>query len=475
MRTDPRYGIDVYDNGLLAPGKQWTTAAGANQIPDASRVPGSTIAWIDGLLQISNGSVWTPMALYANGTVDLPARFRALIGGNNVGMQNGNVVLRFSPSALVPVTPVNTYYVDINAADDSANGTTVATPKKSIHAAITLANAAGVASQVFIEGTGGKIYPRPNSFHNGTATVTPTVAIRFVGTGGTPIALGAVDQTWTADSGTLWRVTLGNVTQQVIDMVNLDSNGFPTQYTKMATKVDCQNTPGSWFYSGSALSVNRLAADQATNANTRLITSSMAAPQCSTSGNTRYENISFIGGSNSAVRCTGNPTGKVYFGDCSFSYSVTAGADGLQCEDIGLVVAERWRGYKNAKDGMNGHSANASIPALVSVDGWAFENGTDVTNTSCNGPTVHDGGALLDIRGFYGRNYGASCAHINTNTIAAHIGTSALNDYGDVARGGAQPAGTGFVALTGATLYRYACSGFALASGGTLTDLSLTV
>lgn len=408
-------------------------------------------------------------------TISLPTRIADLIGGQLITVVNSTITLGFTPSALVPLpgTVGNTnYYVDVNAPNDTADGLTPATPKGFIYSAITLGNTAAVPYTINIVPG---VYPRGRNHHNGTTAVVPTQPCRFTSTGVVTI-VGGTNGTWTLDTGTTWRRTLTG-TAECIDIVNNDADGDPIRFTKAVDLATCRATPGTWFDNGTNTYVNRTAGDAVTNTNTAVLVQSTAGGlKNSTNGNTWFENIRVIGSTDGCFKLGGNATGRVYLKDCEAHYSTnTAGdTDGVQSLDVQLVVLERCIASHNDKDGFNFHTANAILPAAVLVDCKARENGTFITNTSCNGPTIHDGGALLDIRGTYKKNHGASCAHITASTVAAHIGTSATDDYGDEDRGGAtgQAAGVGFAALTGATLYRYACTGNAVTDGGTLVTMS---
>jgi hypothetical protein len=418
----------------------------------------------------------------SNGTLQLPQRIQDLIGGNLITVVNGVITLGFTPSALAPVTPINTFYVDVDAANDSGNGLSDSTPKGYIHSAVTLANAGGQPARIVVDGTGGKVYPRGRNFHNGTTLIVPTVPIHFVSTGGKAVIINNPNGTWTVHSGTTYRKTYTGVTR-CANLIADNADGTPVAFVELASAAAVvASTPaatsGAWYDSGTTVYVKRGDGAAVTNTNTAtLLSTSGGGAANSTSGNSIFENFRFLGGNEGCLRLGNNATGRVYAADCEFHYAKVAGGDidSVRARGIVLTILERCKSSVADKDAFNFNDSGGVISNAILVDCEGYENGYYPTNTSCNGPTMHGGGALLDIRGTYSRNHGASCAHIHTDSIGAHIGTSAVGDYGDEDRGGAtgQAAGVGFIALTGSTLYHYACDGVKVASGGTLVDLAV--
>lgn len=411
--------------------------------------------------------------------VDLPANIAALIPGYSVRDINGTITIDWAPQDLVPL-PADignaTFYWNVNAANDSGDGLTPATAKGFLYSAFALGEASAATSYSICM-VGGTVGPRGRNHHNGTTAVLPTKPFRLYSSDGTDVTLIAgTNGTWTLDQGTTYQRTLSGC-GEVVDLVNNDAYGAPLAFTKVGSQATCRSTPGSWYDSGTITYVNRGDAAAVTNTNTAcLLQATAGGLKNTTSGNCWIENVRFVGGTDGCFKLGGNATGRVLLKNCSAFWSTNSAGDtdGVQALDIGLVVLDRCKGAWNDKDAFNFHTANSSVPKAVLVDCSAWENGRFATNTSCNGPTIHDGGKMLDIRGTYHHNQGASCAHINANTEAAHIGTSATNDYGDVARGGTQTAGIGFAPLTGSTLYTRSCTGTTTAAlGGTLTPLSL--
>lgn len=403
----------------------------------------------------------------ATGVVQLPQRAADMIGGQLVSVVNGVITLGFTPSALVPMPALTQYYVRTTGSDAN-NGLSVGSPKLTMDSAITAGNAAAVP---FAIDMGPGLFPRTS------ATVVPTQPCKITGAGPTTtIEYTGSNHNWSLDTGTTWRATFTTTSVcRVLDWLNYNSDGFPTALAAVGSLATCRATPGSWFDTGSILYVNRLDGATVTDANTVALLNSVAGRTSSTSGNFWIQNMMLLGGSEGNIRAQGNATGKVYVSDMMLGYArgTVRDADALRVLDVLLTVGERITTYSPDKDGLNNHSANASIPAMVLVSCKSTESGFYPLNTSCNGPTTHDAGVLLDIFGSYSRNHGSSCAHINTNTIGVHVGTTAIDDYGDIDRGGTQPPNTGYAALTGATLYRYGCVGNAIALGGTLVDMTL--
>lgn len=411
-------------------------------------------------------------------TVQLPQVFQDLIGGNLIRVVNGELTRDFTPSDLVSFPGGHTVlYCDVDTGSDANPGTQLS-KKKSIHACITAGNALSVPGvDVMIAGGVGKVYARTNSFDSGSGIVVPNKPFRFIADGGAVWVPASIDRTWALDSGTTYIASFNPAAVvRVLDLLNLTDKGYPTALTSVGSAGAAQSTPGSYYNNGTtSVRVNRIDGLAVTNKNTVLQLNSLPNARNASSGNTAFIGLTLLGGNDGALHLSGNATGDIYIEDCMVAYARgptgSRDIDNIVALDVRKVVALRPKGYVADKDAFNFHIANSTVASVVICEAEAWDNGFFASNTSCNGPTGHDGCKMLVYKGNFGRNHGASLAFINPGTEAACIGTSATGDLGDVDRGGSQPAGVGYCSLTGAVMYMYGTVGDRQEAGGTFVEL----
>lgn len=407
------------------------------------------------------------------GQVILPQRAAALLGGP-VYVHKGVARLGRVLKSLVPL-PVTTwstqYFVDGVNGNDANNGTTWALAVKSIWKATQLGNTAAVPYVVNIAyGT----YYRPNGFSNNGSVVTASQPCIYQSVGGQVVCINGDAHTFTNTAGTTYQTTRSNA-NRVLDMVNLDIDGDPTELTKVSSLASCSATPNSWYTDGTTTYVNRMDGAAATSGNTSIILQTVnGGIYFTTNGNMHLYGVTQYGGNSGCLVLTGNQTGRFYGEDSQFKFPGSSFAldcvTGLDCD---LAVMVRCVAAKGTKDGFNYHASNGAGPApkAIHLDCMGYGNGKDVTSVSNNGATIHDGGLLIDINGRYYRNAGGDFAHANANTMAIAIGTVCSGSTGDVDRGGKAPRGTGFHAINGASIYKACCTGSDLLENGTIQTI----
>lgn len=333
---------------------------------------------------------------------------------------------------VMPYSTVNTYYVDINRADDTGAGTSWATAKKSINAAITTANTAAVPYVILVRSG---LYPRTSGFNG----VVPTQPCSIMAVGG-KVTTGSFDQVaWSLTSGTTYQATRSNV-QTVVDLVNLDAAtqpfAEPTLLTLAASLVACQATPGTWYTDGTTTYVNRIDGAAVTTANTRVYLRTSDVVKMSTAGNMMVSGFRLEGGDAGNVQLANAPTYSFYGEDleCGFAGNAAGTQNAFAVLDVRLAILNRCRGFKAQKDIFNSH-INAGNQALM----WCNEcvgHNSGTNGNSNNGFTGHDGGMAIDTGGLYYGNYGGQVAFVNDNTKAWCVGTRAYGSLGDTPFGG---------------------------------------
>jgi len=342
----------------------------------------------------------------------------------------------FTEESLIPydlINPANVYYVDINRADDTGDGTSWAVAKKGIDAMIA---AASFPCIIYVRGGQTPLlYDQVNSWNS----TTPGGSCRVKVVGGKAISAicWATGITISLDTGTTYTATRSNVTR-VVDTLNRDAYGEYTELTYVATLTECRATPGTWTNNSLNVSVwvNRSDGIAVTTGNTRVYLSGVSNGRNPTSGNLVVEGLDFEHGNQGAFRCTGNSSGVCVFIDCGFKWAgrESSPTDGLQALNIAAVYCVRCNASNNTKDGFN-YTETTVDPVGVTIDCVAYSNGR-TGSTGNNGLTYHDGCKGIDIRGNYEDNAGANIAITDDETHLWCIGTVCRASRGDVIYGG---------------------------------------
>lgn len=423
-------------------------------------------ALVNNLVSLQGGDFMAAAVAAYGGAIEathlIPERALLAFPGMRVVFVNGDARIVNDPRSFVPMPAIQaSYWVNSLTGSDSANGAEK-TPFKSIWRAQSAANTGGVPTLINI--FAGR-YSRHTGFSNGnspsTATDIATVPVVYRTIGGEVTWYGGGDLTWSLDTGTTWKATRNNVSR-VYDFSVRNAKGDYAELAKASTVELCRTTPNSWFLDTGAgiVYVNRQDAAAVTNANTAALLNSVPCLEMTTSGNmSLLGKWRFLGGSAGNVRLQGNATGRCYIENAAFQgvANSTGLVDSLTVLDVEAVVLNKCRFYGSAKDGANFHKQNNVIANALLVNCEGEENGLNVASASNNDVTTHDGGLLVEIGGDFTKSYGGNCAHADPGTLAVHIGTTAYDSYGDVARGGAALAGTAFHAINQARIVKIGC------------------
>lgn len=361
----------------------------------------------------------------------------------------GRVRSNFTRQAFCPtpdVTPwlaVTTYYVDINQANDTGDGLSWATAKKSINAAITTGN--GQANPYIVYVRAGT-YPRGNCPSGSAGTVIANKACSLIAVGGR-VVTGFFDAlAWTLDQGTTYRATRAG-SRRAIRLDTVDQDGLFPDYTWVVDLATCRATPGSWYTDNTTTYVNRADGAAVNDANTRiLLTVGSTSPlPMTTSGNMYVSGFDFSG--NTPCILFGNAGGRFVAEDCTFRYS--AGDDGIIVGTTGLrngvsmgnieaAAFIRCDASANQVDGFNSHASSGTQAFVFTMDCTGFNNGRPRAQ-SCNAFTTHDGGKWIDLRGIAARNAGGQVAIVQDGTAMWCIDTLCYDSRGDQIYGGTVP------------------------------------
>lgn len=344
-----------------------------------------------------------------------------------------------------PWATITTYYVDINKANDSADGLSWANAKKSINAAITAGNTAATPYIIYVRaGT----YPRAQSPQGSAGTVVPSQPCALIAVGGR-VVTGMFDTlSWTLDTGTTYKATRSN-TKRVIDLTVTNQWGLGSDYTWAVDLATCRATPGTWFTDNTTVYVNRLDGAAVTDSNARAmisVSSSAGGIKMSTGGHMYVAGFDCQGGLPAYI--AGGAAYRFVAEDCTFRYS--SGDDGIVVigtsspkNGISVLNVEgaafiRCDASGNQSDGFNAHLSSGVNPFMFTMDCTGYNNGR-AGAFSCNAFTTHDGNKAIDLRGIAADNAGGQIAIVHAGTQMWCIDTMATASRGDQVLGGPVP------------------------------------
>ncbi|MBD2865978.1 hypothetical protein [Paenibacillus oceani] len=305
-----------------------------------------------------------------------------------------------------PATPDKmTYYVDIHTGNDLNDGLTAATAFQSIHKGLQ-------QPDVDILYIAPGLYPKNKGFNR----VSPTRDIVIKPTyKGKVISSAHVELDLTLDAAYthVYRATSHAGIEAVYDLGLRDEYGDGRKLSGTESPAEVAQTPGSWYSDGSTIWL-RLEDDRTPDEDVRaygggingLINNNITA---------YIEGIEFHGGSPFVVtNQTASDDIRVYFKDCAFRYSSSAGSNGLSIRGASEVFLQNCIASRNHKDGFNYHVKNDIVPRVLEVNCIGRHNGIDGDKDSINnGSTQHDGGIIIRVNGLYYGNEGYNIADIN--------------------------------------------------------------
>lgn len=383
------------------------------------------------------------LGLVAGSNIVAPAGLQWPQGSYPVSARwNGSkYVTNFNPASYAqPALSGPVYKADLDAGNDTT-GNGLSTPVKSVWKAQQLLNATGQPGLITVKKPAGIYCPREYGVSNSSTAVPNTVPTAIICDPGTRFFAGSFlswpgskDATYTNS----YRVARSNVSR-VLDIVNVDSSGNPTDLIKRTSGTLVNSTAG-WAQESTDLIVQRLDGLAPTNSNTIVLLK--ATPQLVTDATSKdlyVKNAAFHGGTSGAVACTAQATLNLMLEDVFAGY---AGDDLVNVNAYkfdytsGLIAAVRCSGAYAEADIFNDHwtPGGQCLHSLLTIDCIGYEAGRDTT-LSCNLWTIHDTCRGWDIGGDYSRGYGANVIPIGSS-VAFGLGTYAHDSYGDVSHGG---------------------------------------
>lgn len=201
--------------------------------------------------------------------------------------------------------------------------------------------------------------------------------------------------------------TTHNAIFDVVDLTYKNARGIPIPYVKRASVADVAANPGSWYFTGTTLSVhthNSRAADSSVMAFRQKDNMDIRG-----SYNFYFENIEFWGGSEPIVYNVSNGNNKhIVCKNCAALYGPNGG---FLFRDISRVSMLDCHAEYSELDGFayrqNVHSVQTHV---LEVNCTAYNNGIyDYTNNydnNVNGSSAHDGVRIVRLNGFHAGNDG---------------------------------------------------------------------
>lgn len=377
---------------------------------------------------------WTPTSQTRYYPINVPTDFGWDIGRRIMYQENGKAFIEdwkgvFEEKVKSDYDRLTKYYVNPTSGSNSNDGLTPQTAVLTVEYAV---DTLGARNVILANG----VYAINNDVRMGLITdndvTTEPLIIRCLDGKAlmTRSYLGNA-YTWTAN-GNCYQASRTNVLN-VVDLSNLDENGYYNQPTEVESIEDCQSTPNSYYRTSSIIYVHTFDG-RVPDENILLVfsgTTGYIAGQ-----NVPYvymENIDVINVNNSNAFVFRNNTTsqydtKVYLKNC-YSGNNSLG-NGIAIDNIKEAILEGCTGAYNLRDALNYHtsllSAGYESMKVLEIDCMGYETGTKWSGEySSNGSTMHEGGTILRINGVFKKASGGVVADVNTGIRSMNIGVEA--------------------------------------------------
>lgn len=372
--------------------------------------------------------------------------------GRSIAVLNKRPRDFFDSKSAARTAPTTTYYVNggsgqtiggitFGTGADANSGLTAALAKQTIQAALTA---------LIATGSPGKIIVAEGDYNRGkTITSAPTVDVALIAAG--RVTAGQWDDLTFTISGTAGTYTASVANAPLVVFPDLRTpDGHYVEGILVGSAALVDSTPGSFFITGSTLSVHHPLSVPCTSTNTRVFRSVSSGLALTTHVNVFIGGIDdasefhFQGGTNATINAniTGGSvpsTEKVLaIEGGSARYCATTGTGrGLSVNGWrGLTVHENFDGSANASDGLNYHNgadpslfAAARSVQVLEINPVAVNNGRSA-QTSCQSSTAHEDVVVATHGGWFERGHGGTVRDINSAQRWA-TGTLVVNDLGD--------------------------------------------
>jgi hypothetical protein len=309
------------------------------------------------------------------------------------------------------------YYVDVVNGNDTNNGLTLGTALKNIQTAVAKSD----VITIYLANGG---YNKDSGF-NGIAI---TKNINIIGLGDSVICdtSDVLTDFISSANPNLYRTTRVIGTLAVYDTNVLDANGDYTKLTKQTDLTVANNTPGSYYTTGSYIFVHPADSRDLTGltAEQAKIVSYVNVNNLVASGNIKIyiENLKLEGGTNWFKNTGAGQNLEVFAKNCKFKY--TSSQDVFDIDGASLVVVENCLAARAYEDGFNYHALNNVKPKVIEINCVGRHNGHASDDTD-NGSTMHEGGSIIRLNGEYHHNVGPNVADVSPGNRTWNIACDA--------------------------------------------------
>lgn len=327
--------------------------------------------------------------------------------------QSGGWVGNVTTESLKPdVEDGVTYWVDPDAGSN-ANPGTEASPFKTMAFALAKTDA-GIINVA--PSAAGIIYRDERWGSNSPATTKPGLIVqKWALRAGDVISTTCWNHTaglWTQD-GTypnVWNATRSAVAQILDRNATAGPGGALGRYSLQASKADAAAVPGSYYLTGSALSVATL--DGLIPSSDILVFLAETNARIVTDKTIYLDGIKFWGGNRAmwVEAATLDGEGRIIFKDADFKYATDASnGNGLDVDGFNELILDNCEAAFNRMDGFNyqpgGGALAGLITSAVEINCRGFWNGTDSSGIN-NGTSMHGAGRIARYGGEHYQNDG---------------------------------------------------------------------
>jgi hypothetical protein len=350
----------------------------------------------------------------------------------NIIEQNGVFSVDKKPFDLISdkVSKMQAYYVDYQNGSNSNNGLSATTAFKTIIYAINTAGARLIYTR------GGDIIQSDGFGLISSTSGVEDIFIIKKGIEQTYILNNIMNPVFTLDTDTTYSTPIGsNIVPNVIDYKFINSYGFPSNLLKVATLIDVNATPNSYFIDTNTTTLYlRLEDGRVPDASVFVLKSSSDNRIQKDGGYVYNEGLTYLGGLY-AYRHRGITTATAvsvanYFAEnCNYLYSEQNGFG--TTDNQGVTWLNNCKAYKNKSDGFNYSQGNIyTLSKNIEVNCQSFDNGLNQTITSFhNGSSAHVKHTVIRVGGKYFRNTGPNVIDV-FGSHSLNVGVEAFESLG---------------------------------------------
>jgi hypothetical protein len=415
--ADDTLAINAAISYAVARGIKWIRLADSTTYTVGALVGASNVNFVGNKARLSNG-YFRVYDVDAYGKLKLPTVITSFWSNAVYMNADGSGATDYDARAAKPIG--KRYYVRHTGGASSNDGLTFSTALNCIQAALSKPDVVEIVLQP-------GDYPSVNNAV-GEVVLPRNISMTVLGGGAANIYGCLFNLPWAPDSvyPTVYSAPISGTTSGRFawDSKYKDRNGDFMQYQVLPSVAAVAETPGSAYFSAGTVYVMTIDG-RLPDADIRIFEDSMFRV---TGPFTFYtEGINFIGVSN-VLTCAmaENMTPLWIAVDCSFGYSEGLGGSGggsFRTEG-GNSILLRCTGYKSRRDGFNYHQWNAILQNCgwhVEIDCVGRDNGATGEGNN-QGSSLHDGGKILRINGYYARNEGPNLEDVNINTVSYNVG-----------------------------------------------------